>query len=81
MDVDNAEQDRPREITAAERRKHALVIRNLLLSINNDFNRRFGTPAARRESTWHVDNLPEGASLRIATSEIRMSRDVEMSVA
>jgi hypothetical protein len=81
MDVDNVEQDRPRDITAAERRKHALVIRSLLISINNDFKRRFGTPATRSESTFRVDNLPVGATLRIATSEVRMSRDVEMSVA
>jgi hypothetical protein len=81
MDVDNVEQDRPREITAAQRRKHASVIRNLLISINNDFKRRFGTPATRSESTFRADSLPVGATLRIATSEVRMSRDVEMSVA
>jgi len=80
MDVDNIQLDRPpREISAEERRRHALLIRNLLISINNDYKRRFGSPASR--NTSRVDSLSLGTSLRIATSEIRMSRDVEMSVA
>ncbi|KAF8665281.1 hypothetical protein AX16_000302 [Volvariella volvacea WC 439] len=54
----------PREITPTERRGHMELIRNLLVTINNDYKARFGTPhSAPRESP-------------LADEE---SRDVEMA--
>jgi hypothetical protein len=35
-----------KEVTPEDRRKHAELIRNLLLRINEDYRKRFGTPQA-----------------------------------
>jgi hypothetical protein len=60
--------NRTMEISAQDRRRHAELIRNLLVAINKDFKQRYGTPPVKLD-TGHT---------RIATER---SRDVEMTTA
>lgn len=66
------ELERSKEISAEDRRKHAELIRDLLVSINNDYKKRFGTPYVRvKEEEEDSMNLIMSESLR----------DVEMTAA
>jgi hypothetical protein len=65
------ELERSKEISAEDRRKHAELIRDLLISINNDYKKRFGTP--------HVRVKEEDDSMNLISSEL--PRDVEMTAA
>lgn len=58
-----------KEIPAAERAQHAELLRDMLMSINADYKRRFGTPPPARE-------LAKGRSLGV-----ERGRDVEMVAA
>ncbi|KAK7463888.1 hypothetical protein VKT23_005823 [Stygiomarasmius scandens] len=61
-----------RNIPAEERQKHAEFIKDLLLTINEDFRRRYGT--GKKVDAMDVDEKP-------LKSPLTTSRDVEMSVA
>ena len=68
--VEKIELDRrSRDISAADRCKHAELIRNLLVSINDDYKRRFGTPAVKEEEPDLHMNLRSN----------ELSRDIEMA--
>ena len=67
--VEGIELDRRRrEISADDRHKHVELIRSLLLSINSDYKRRFGTPQVKDEE--------EDFSKNLVSNE---SRDIEMA--
>lgn len=70
--VGEIELDRSKEISANDRRRHAELIRDLLVSINNDYKKRFGTS--------HVKVEDEGDE-RINLISSESSRDVEMAAA
>jgi len=57
------------DISDDERRKHTELIRNLLVSINSDYKRRFGTPNVKEEEEDMSTNLISNES----------SRDIEMT--
>lgn len=63
---------RNKEIPDEDRRKHAELIRNLLVSINNDYKRRFGVPYVKVK-----EEEDEGMNLLASESP----RDVEMTLA
>ncbi|KAJ7161346.1 hypothetical protein C8R43DRAFT_1063435 [Mycena crocata] len=67
----------PRELDAAERRKHAELIRNLLISINTEFRKLHGTPPPVAPSSAMVVSAPKPAS--VVRDEA--PRDVEMTAA
>jgi hypothetical protein len=70
--VGKIELDRSKEISAEDRRKHAELIRDLLVSINNDYKKRF--------NILHVKvKEEEDESMNLISSE--SPRDVEMTAA
>jgi hypothetical protein len=57
---------RSRNISTNDRYKHTMLIRSLLVSINSDYKRRFGTPTVKEEDQdLLIPNEP--------------SRDIEMA--
>jgi hypothetical protein len=68
--VEKIELDRrSRDISDDERRRHTELIRNLLVSINSDYKRRFGTPKVKEEE--------EDTSRNLILNE--SPRDIEMT--
>ncbi|KAH7930505.1 hypothetical protein BV22DRAFT_1028227 [Leucogyrophana mollusca] len=61
--------DLTKEVSPEERRKHAELIRNLLVRINEDYRKRYGTPPLRTK-TGRESIIPQGRYL-----------DVEMTAA
>ncbi|KAL1951129.1 hypothetical protein VTO73DRAFT_278 [Trametes versicolor] len=67
-----------RVVSEEERQKHAALVRDLLLAINEEYRRSFGTPPPAREARERLQKAPRQEEVRGMEKEMR---DVEMIAA